>query len=492
MNKSSVVEAKLDTIPGELCSSLILLGRIQQEEGCEKLALKGMLALLEEVEAKDLYHLRIDKVLIDRLISNIDVRIGSMIDSVLHFDEYQRKESIWRSLGLLVKNTKFNENIEINILNVKKDDLEEDFKDYLDTTQSGLYKKVYSEEYGQFGGAPYAAIISDYEFTSSSKDISLLKNISAIAAVSHCPFIAATSSEMFGLDGFQDLDKIKDVSALFEGPRHAKWRSFRETEDARYVGLTLPRFLLREPYTQNNNPVKEFVYNERVGGDQSKLLWGNTSFLFASRITDSFAKYRWCPNIVGPRGGGSVDDLPLYEYESMGELQYQIPTEILVTDRLEYELSEQGFIALTMRKNSDSAVFFSANSVQKPKFYGTGASGKSTESNYKLGTQLPYLFIVTRLAHYIKVLQRENIGSWKSKADISKELNNWVRQYVSDQDNPPIHVRCRKPLRAASIAIEQPDGDPGWYNIQLDIVPHFKYMGANFTLTLKGKLDKES
>jgi len=257
------------------------------------------------------------------------------------------------------------------------------------------------------------------------------------------------------------------------------------------VALALPHFLLRIPYGPDTKPVKGFNYREDTTAGDGNFLWGNAAFAFASRITDSFAKYRWCANIIGPQGGGAVEDLPIYQYEAMGELQTKIPTEVLISERREFELAEEGFVALTMRKGSDNAAFFSANSTQKPKVFANTPEGKQAELNYKLGTQLPYTFIVSRLAHYIKVIQRENIGTWKERGDLETELNNWIRQYVADQDNPSPGVRSRRPLRKASITVTDVEGEPGWYRVNMQVQPHFKYMGASFTLSLVGKLDKE-
>ncbi|MCP4065955.1 MAG: type VI secretion system contractile sheath large subunit, partial [Gammaproteobacteria bacterium] len=254
---------------------------------------------------------------------------------------------------------------------------------------------------------------------------------------------------------------------------------------------TSPRFLLRVPYDPTENPVRSFNYKEDVSADHEHYLWGNTAYLLATRLTESFAKYRWCPNIIGPQSGGAVEDLPVHLFESFGQLEAKIPTEVLITDRREYEMADEGFIALTMRKGSDNAAFFSANSVQKPKQFPNTKEGKEAETNYKLGTQLPYMMIVNRLAHYIKVLQREQIGSWKERQDLERELNTWIRQYVADQENPPAEVRSRRPLRAAQVTVSDVEGDPGWYQVSLAVRPHFKYMGANFELSLVGRLDKD-
>ncbi|MFP6685519.1 MAG: type VI secretion system contractile sheath large subunit, partial [Polyangiaceae bacterium] len=297
--------------------------------------------------------------------------------------------------------------------------------------------------------------------------------------------------EFFGLDDYLGLPNMKDLKAVFEGPQYTKWQSFRESEDSRYVGLTMPRFLLRLPYGQNTRPVKAFNYEEEVIGEHQSYLWGNSAFALATRVADSFAKYRWCPNIIGPQSGGALEDLPLHQYEAMGEMQTKVPTEIMLTERREYELSEEGFIGLTFRKDSDNACFFSANSAQKPKNFGNSAEGKDAELNYRLGTQLPYLFVTCRLAHYIKVLQREQIGSWKERADLERELNQWIGQYVADMEAPPKGVRSRRPLRAAKIEVTDVPGNAGWYKVDMKVRPHFKYMGASFTLGLVGKLDKE-
>lgn len=475
---------------GSVLEQILAQTNIKPSDEMYSMARKGIENFVAELVRTSRYDQRVEKALVDQVIADIDQRIGQQIDQIVHNEEFQKLESAWRGLKLVVDRTDFRENIELGIMDAAKEILQDDFIDNPDICMSGLYKHVYTTEYGQFGGKPYGAIISNYDFGPNSTDVALLKNIAAVSSMAHVPFIGAAKADHFGIDSFEDLPALKDIKAITEGPKYSKWRSFRETEDARYVGLTLPRFLLRLPYSKENSPVKSFDYDESVSSSHNNYLWGNTSFAFATTLTDSFAKYRWCPNIVGPNSGGVIDDLPLHQFDAMGELQTKIPTEALVSDRREYELSDEGFIALTMRKGSDNAAFFSANSVQMPKKFGNSADGKQAEMNYKLGSELPYMFIITRLAHYIKTLQRENLGSWKSKSDLDKELNLWIRQYISDQENPPANIRSRKPLRSAEIRISEPEGEPGWYAIELDVVPHFKYMGASFTLSLKGKLDK--
>jgi type VI secretion system protein ImpC len=285
------------------------------------------------------------------------------MDMILHNETFQKIESAWRSMKYLVDKTDFRENIRIEFMNVSKEDLLDDFSDAPEVTKSGLYKIAYTSEYGQFGGKPYGLMVGNYEFGPGAQDIRLLQYVASVANMSHAPFVAAAGPSFFGLEDFSGLPNLKDLKAIFEMPQYIKWQSFRESEDARNIGLVIPHFLLRLPYGPDSQPVKSFVYKEELSEGNQNFLWGNAAFAFASRVNDSFAKYRWCANIIGPQGGGAVEDLPVYQYEAMGDLQTKIPTEILISERREFELAEEGFIALTMRKGSDNAAFFSANSV---------------------------------------------------------------------------------------------------------------------------------
>ena len=441
--------------------------------------------LLKPKHAKE----RIDKALVDALISEIDSKLSAQLDEILHHPTFQKIESAWTGLKLLVDRTNFRENVRIEILNVSKEDLLADFEDSPEIPKSGLYKQIYKRDYGQFGGQPTGAIIGNYAFGPGPQDVKLLQNVAAVATMSHAPFIAGAGPEFFGLDEFAGLPNMKDLKAVFEGPQYMKWRSFRESEDGRYVGLTLPRFLARLPYGPETVPVKAFNYSEKVTGNHDAYLWCNSAFTFATRLTDSFAKWRWCSNIIGPKSGGAVEDLPIHLFEEMGETTTKIPTEIMIDDRREFELAEEGFMPLTYRKGSDNAAYFSANSVQKPKYFGQSKEGKENESNYKLGTMLPYMFMVCRLAHYLKVLQRENLGTWQTKTKLQQELTTWIQQYVNDTDTPHPGTVGRRPLRRAQILVEDIEGDPGWYKVDLKVMPHFKYQGANFTLSLVSKMD---
>ncbi|MEN6614924.1 MAG: type VI secretion system contractile sheath large subunit [Syntrophorhabdus sp.] len=473
-----------------LLDEIVAATRLKPSEEAYSITKQGLQAFIDEM-LKPGKEVRVTASAVDEMIANLDQKLSKQVDVILHNQEFQQLESAWTSLKFLVDRTDFRENIKVELMNVSKTDLLDDFEDAPEITKSGLYKLAYTQEYGQFGGKPYGLMVGNYEFGPSAPDIKLLQNMASVATMSHAPFVAAAGAQFFGIDSFTGLPNLKDLKSIFEMPQYIKWQSFRESEDSRNVALALPHFLLRIPYGPDTKPVKGFNYKEDMSGNDDKFLWGNAAFAFASRITDSFAKYRWCANIIGPQGGGAVEDLPVYQFEAMGELQTKIPTEVLISERREFELAEEGFVALTMRKGSDNAAFFSANSTQKPKVFANTPEGKQAELNYKLGTQLPYTFIVSRLAHYIKVIQRENIGTWKERGDLETELNNWIRQYVADQDNPSPGVRSRRPLRKASISVTDVEGEPGWYRVNMAVQPHFKYMGASFTLSLVGKLDKE-
>jgi type VI secretion system protein ImpC len=483
-------EALSETSADSLLDRLVETARIRPEDDDYDITRKGLQAFIGLLLKHQRSLENLSKTTIDDMIVEIDKKLGAQVDVILHNEQLQKIESAWRSLKFLVDRTNFSENVRLDFVSINKSDLLADFEDAPEIVKSGLYKTVYTAEYGQFGGQPYGTMIGNYEFGPGPQDMKLLQALASISAMSHAPFIAAASPEFFGVNSFNDLPNLRDLKSIFEGPQFVKWNAFRQTEDSRNVGLTLPRFLLRLPYSPETVRSKRFNYAENVSDGSGDFLWGNAAFAFATRIIQSFADYRWCANIIGPEGGGTVTDLPIYSFNSMGMIQNKIPTEVLISERREFELSEEGFIALTMRKSSDNAAFFSASSTQKPKYFGNSKEGKEAELNYKLGTNLPYIFIVSRLAHYIKVIQREHIGIWKERFDLECELNAWIRQYVADMDNPGEGVRSRRPLRQAEIKVSDVHGDPGWYRVNLAVRPHFKYMGASFTLSQVGKLDK--
>ena len=329
---------------GNLLDEIMAQTKIAPNEEGYDVAKKGVAAFISNLLHNDQAAEPVNKNLVDQMLVELDRKISAQMDEVLHDESIQQMESAWRGLKLLVDRTDFRENNKIDLIHVTKSELLEDFEFAPETTQSGLYKHVYSSGYGQFGGEPTGAIIGNYAFTPSSPDIKLLQYMSSLGAMAHAPFISSVGPEFFGIESFEELANLKDLNSIFAGPKYTKWRSLRESEDARYLGLTAPRFLLRVPYDPIENPIKSFNYQEDVSQSHSHYLWGNTAYAFASKLTDSFAKYRWCPNIIGPQSGGSVEDLPVHAFESMGELQTKIPTEVLVTDRKEFELAEEGFI----------------------------------------------------------------------------------------------------------------------------------------------------
>ena len=426
---------------------------------------------------------------IDICINKIDQVLQQQLDAILHHPEFQTVEASWRSLYYLVEHTEFRENIKIDFIDCDKPALQNDFNDANELCKSNFYKLLYSHEYGQLGGEPYTAVITDFEFSHTSSDIKLLQNLSAVAATAHAPILSSAAPRLFGINSYTEFANLKDIKVIFASEAYAKWNSLRASENARYLGLTLPKFLLRPPYDPEENPCQSFSYCETTQQHQD-YLWGSATFALANRITDSFARYRWCPNIIGPQNGGTVPDLPRPRIMAAAGLESKIPTETILPDRREYELAEAGFIPLSFRKGSDEAIFFSANSMQKPKFFGTANHAKAAEINYKLGTQLPYMFIICRIAHYLKVLQREGIGSWQEANDLELSLNNWLNQYIANQENAPAHIRSQKPLRNAAIKVSNSDDDPGWYKVDINVRPHFKYMGADITLSLASRIEQ--
>ncbi|HHQ6579367.1 TPA: type VI secretion system contractile sheath large subunit [Serratia fonticola] len=428
-------------------------------------------------------------LLIDRLLRELDRRLSAQMDAILHAPAFQRLESTWRGLALLVDNIPFHENIQLTLLHATQEELLADFEFSPDITSSGYYQHVYSAGYGQFGGVPVAAVIGCYDFTPGAADIKLLHYLSVVSAMAHAPFLSAADATFFGVDSLADLPAILDLDAVMAAPTHLRWQALRATPDARYLGLTVCRFLQREPYTPASQQVRQFVYQEQIATHQH-LLWGNSAFLLALCLAGSFARYRWCPNIIGAESGGAFRNLPARYYAALGRWQEKIPTETLLSDQWQYRLSMAGFIPLGVRKQGQDVVFYSANSIQSPQYTDLTPEGMNARVNDQLGAQLPYLFIITRLAHTIKVLQRERLGSWRNRGDLQHQLNNWLKRFVSDQENPPASVRSRRPLRAARIEVQEVANDPGWYLTQLHVQPHFKHMGSNFVLALTGRLDK--
>lgn len=429
---------------------------------------------------------RVDKSLLDQYIAKIDAYLNQQLDAILHHPDFQALESIWRSLFYLVDKTDPKSNVKLELLSVSPEELARDFEETSDITQSFLYQQVYTEEYDTPGGEPFAAMISDFAFNASHQDLELLKNIAKVSASSHCPLIASPTCEFFGKKNFQEILDIEDLTNYFERAEYIKWRTFRESDESSYIGLTLPKFLLRMPYGLDN-PVKNFFYQESTQDlvkHADAYLWGNASFAFAVNMIKSFEEYGWCVNIRGPESGGRVDNLPLHQYQATHGLQTKIPIEVCIPETNELELANLGFIPLSYYKNSDFACFFSANAVKKPSLF----MDKEANANSRINAKLPYLFLISRLAHYLKVLQRENIGANKTRQELERELNGWLQTLVTKMNSPGPEIIATHPLREGFVTVENNLENPGFYKVNLFAMPHFQIEGVDVRLSLVGQL----
>jgi type VI secretion system protein ImpC len=443
-------------------------------------AIKVLLQLNQDEKAIG----KIDRVLLDSYINQIDQVLGQQLDEILHDKCFQQLESTWTGLKYLVDRTDSKANSRIDLLDATKEQLNDDFQDAPEITQSGLYKHLYIQEYDTPGGEPYASMVSNYEFDSSNQDIGLLHNISKVASSAHCPFLGSVGSTFFHKISLDEVMKIEDISNYMERAEFMKWNGFRDSEDARYVGLTFPRFLLRLPYG-DDNPVKSFQYHEQANArDHEKFLWGSAAFALAANMAASFKHNGWLVNIRGPQAGGKVENLLLHQFDAGRGLQTKIPSEALISETRELEFANLGFIPLSYYKNSDYACFFSANSAQRPQLYNT----KEATANSRINTRLPYIFLASRIGHYLKVLQRENIGAAKDKNVLSRELNEWLRTLVTEMDGSNPDVIARYPLREGSVIVEEMEDNLGYYRMSLMVKPHFQIEGIDVKLSLVGKM----
>lgn len=439
---------------------------------------------IEMIAGEVNYVERIDKVLLDHYIAKIDEVLNNQLDAILHHPDFQRLEASWRSLKYLIDHVDFRANIKVEILDIDKETVRSDFDDATDTTQSGLYQHIYVQEYDTPGGEPISVMISDYEFDASAADISLLHEFSKVAAVTHCPFIGSVGSRFFNKASMDEVIRIDDLCNYMERTEYVRWASFREAEDARYVGLTLPHFLLRLPYS-HANLVRSFNYKEKVAGqDTENYLWGNASFALATNMARSFKQHGWLVNVRGPESGGKVGSLPLHQYDAARGLLTKIPTETIIPETRELEFATLGFIPLSYYKNSDFACFFSANSCQKPMLYQT----PEATANSRINARLPYIFLSSRLAHYLKVLQRENIGSNKNRAELERELNEWMQTLVTKMNNPGPELAATHPLREGKVIVDVIPENPGFYRMTLLVMPHFQIEGVDVKLSLVAQM----
>jgi type VI secretion system protein ImpC len=430
---------------------------------------------------------KVDKGLLDGLIASLDAKLSEQLDEIMHAQKFQQLESAWRGLKFLVDRTDFRRNVRIEMIDVSKDALRESFEDAPELIQSALYKQVYSGAYDQPGADPYGAMISNYEFENSAQDIALLQEVSKVASSAHCPFIGSVGPKFFGKNSMEDWKKIPDLKAWMETAEYTKWRSFRESEDSRYVGLVFPRFMARLPYGPDSVPVKAFAYKEDVKGpDHEKYLWANASYAFASNMVRSFVSDGWCVQIRGPQAGGTVENLPVHLYDAGRGKQMKIPTEVPIDETTEFTAANLGFIPFSHYQGRDYACFFSANSSQKPAEY----DQKEATANSRINARLPYIFLSSRIAHYLKVIQRENIGTTKDRAKIEKELNDWIKGLIIGMKDPSASQIAQYPLRDAQVKVYDIEENPGFFRVEMMIMPHFQIEGMDISLSLVGKMPK--
>jgi type VI secretion system protein ImpC len=424
---------------------------------------------------------------LDARVAELDRLISVQLSEVMHNAEFQKLESTWTGLQYLCKQTSTGANLKIQLFNATKKELIKDFKTAIDFDQSVLFKKVYEEEFGTFGGAPFGTLLGDFDIGRQPEDMFFLEQMSHVAAAAHAPFISAASPEMLGIESFDDLGKPRDLSKVFDTVDYAKWKSYRESEDSRYVGLTLPRFLGRLPYNPKDGITTEgFNFVEEVdGADHSRYLWVNTAFAMGARLTAAFENHGWCAAIRGVEGGGLVEDLPTHTFKTdEGEVALKCPTEVAITDRREKELSDLGFIPLVHCKNTDYAAFFGAQSTQKAAKYDSDAAN----ANAVLSAQLQYMFAVCRIAHYMKSMMRDKVGSFTTTQDVERYLHNWLMQYVVDADDASQEMRAQRPLRQAQVEVSEVPGRPGVYRAVAFVRPHFQLDELSVSLRLVAEM----
>lgn len=425
---------------------------------------------------------------IEGMIAELDKKLSAQVNEIIHHKDFENIESSWRGLSYLVNNTQTSDSLKVRVMNISKKDLLKTIKKFKGATwdQSPLFKRLYEDEYGTAGGEPYGAIIGDYYFNHSAPDIELLKGISKISCAAHAPFISAADPTIMNLDSWQDLSNPRDLTKIFSTPEYAAWRSFRESDESRYVALTLPRVLSRSPYGPETNPVEGFNFVEDTGsGDSSKYNWMNASYAMGVNINRSFKDYGWCARIRGVESGGIVESLPTHSFPTDdGGVAMKCPTEIAITDRREAELSKNGFLPLCYWKNTDYAVFVGGQTVNKPQEY----DNPDASANAALSARLPYIFATSRFAHYLKCIVRDKVGSFKERADMERWLSDWISNYVTSDPNASEEVKAKYPLSEAKVTVEDIEGQPGYYNAKFYLKPHYQLEGLTTSLRLTTKV----
>jgi type VI secretion system protein ImpC len=429
---------------------------------------------------------------INAIIAEIDSKLTEQLNLILHHEDFQQLEGAWRGLHHLVNNTETDEMLKIRVMPIAKKELSKTIKRYKGTAwdQSPLFKKMYEEEFGTQGGEPFGCLVGDYHFDHSPQDVEILSGVAQIAAAAHAPFIAGADPTLMGMDSWQELTNPRDLAKIFSTPEYAAWRSLRESEDSKYIGLAMPRFLARLPYGSKTEPVDEFDFEEDTeGADSSRYCWANSAYAMATNITRSFKAYGWCTRIRGVESGGSVEGLPVHTFPSDdGGVDMKCPTEIAISDRREMELAKSGLMPLCFRKNSDFAAFIGAQSLNQPAEY----DDPDATANANLAARLPYMFACCRFAHYLKCMVRDKVGSFKERKDMQRWLQGWINQYVDgDPDNSTELTKSQKPLAAAEVVVEEDPTNPGFYRSNFYLRPHYQLEGLTVSLRLVSKLPSE-
>ncbi len=459
---------------------------IKQDEG----VVGDALAVLMEEFKRDANLVPDDTMhVIESLLSRIDKVLEAQVNEILHHPDFQKLESAWRGLHYLVNNSETGPQLQIRVMNVQKDELRKMFTRYPGTRfdQSPLFKRIYEDEFGTPGGKPYGALIGDYEFDHTAPDMTVLEGMSKIAAAAHAPFLAAAGPTVMNFESWQELPKPVDITKKMMDPSYARWHSFRDSEDSRYVGLCMPRFLGREPWGPTTRIADGFETFEEdcEGTDHTRYLWCNAAYAMAARLTDAFANYGWTCQIRGHNSGGRVEGLPLHTFPTDdGGVDQKCPTEVAITDRREKELADNGFIPLSHYKNTDYAVFFGAQSAQKPASF----DNPDDTAKAQLAARLPYMFACCRFAHYLKCMVRDQVGELTSKEEMRKSLNNWIMNYVEPDESADQVRKAKRPLAAAEVIVQDVEGNPGYYDAKFVLVPHYQLEGVNIKMTLSSKL----
>ena len=429
---------------------------------------------------------------ITAMIAALDRKLSEQINVILHHPDFQKLEGAWRGLHYLVNNTETDEMLKIRVLNISKTELGKTLKRYKGTAwdQSPIFKRVYEQEYGQFGGEPFGCMVGDYYFDHTPPDVELLGEMGKVSAAAHSPFIAGAGPTVMQMGTWQELADPRDLTKIFTTPEYAAWRSLRESDDSRYIGLAMPRFLSRLPYGAKSSPVPEFDFEEdTAGADHSKFTWANSAYTMATNITRAFKLYGWCSRIRGIESGGSVEGLPVHTFPTDdGGVDMKCPTEIAISDRREAELAKNGFMPLIHKKNSDFAAFIGAQSLQKPAEF----DNPDATANANLSARLPYLFAACRFAHYLKCIVRDKIGSFKERDEMQRWLNAWIMNYVDgDPVNSSETTKAKRPLSAAMVTVAEVEGNPGYYTSNFFLRPHYQLEGLTVSLRLVSRLPKE-